>query len=114
MKADPSLAFARCVVLAGSSTKEYKLKQIDPAGHEHEEFTAPIHRVWNSNDETVDPMSLNDIGLLNHQNTAAVLAFLRDRFMKNQIYVILCTVAYIHIQNTYVNVHIHYSFLSEV
>lgn len=88
VKASPELVFAKCQVLPGSTSKTLKLKQIDPAGHEDHIFEAPVARCHNANDETTsDPMSLRDIGLLQHQNTAAVLDFLRARFMGNNIYV---------------------------
>lgn len=86
VKETPALTFAKCAVLAGSTATELKLRQVEPAGKESEEFMAPLKRCYNCNDETVDPLAQRDIGLLQHQNTAAVLAFLRARFMKNVIY----------------------------
>nr|AAQ88311.1 myosin B [Gregarina polymorpha] len=86
VKESPSTCYAKCLVLPGSTATTYKLRQIDPPGYEDREFEAPTTRLLNCNEETMNPMALRDIGLLNRQNTACVLDFLRVRFMQNMIY----------------------------
>eukprot|EP01056_Protomagalhaensia_sp_Gyna25_P005567 Protomagalhaensia_sp_Gyna_25__5566@NODE_760_length_2680_cov_63_492238_g596_i0_p1_GENE_NODE_760_length_2680_cov_63_492238_g596_i0NODE_760_length_2680_cov_63_492238_g596_i0_p1_ORF_typecomplete_len866_score208_02Myosin_head/PF00063_21/1_9e186TniB/PF05621_11/0_0065TniB/PF05621_11/76TniB/PF05621_11/1_3e04ABC_tran/PF00005_27/0_0049AAA_22/PF13401_6/0_091AAA_22/PF13401_6/9_1e02AAA_22/PF13401_6/2_2e03AAA_16/PF13191_6/0_12RNA_helicase/PF00910_22/4_7RNA_helicase/PF00910_22/2e02T2SSE/PF00437_20/0_2AAA_19/PF len=86
VKDNPETVFAKCVVLPGSNDKEVKVRQLEPPEYEGQEFTVSRSRCYNANDESVDPASLRDIGLLQHQNTAAVLFFLYKRFMNNHIY----------------------------
>eukprot|EP01055_Gregarina_sp_Pseudo9_P004585 Gregarina_sp_Pseudo_9__4584@NODE_475_length_2752_cov_56_081460_g449_i0_p1_GENE_NODE_475_length_2752_cov_56_081460_g449_i0NODE_475_length_2752_cov_56_081460_g449_i0_p1_ORF_typecomplete_len856_score204_70Myosin_head/PF00063_21/5e189TniB/PF05621_11/0_0046TniB/PF05621_11/1_1e02ABC_tran/PF00005_27/0_021AAA_22/PF13401_6/0_16AAA_22/PF13401_6/3_6e03AAA_22/PF13401_6/1_6e04ATPase_2/PF01637_18/0_22ATPase_2/PF01637_18/3_6e03AAA_16/PF13191_6/0_34AAA_30/PF13604_6/0_2T2SSE/PF00437_20/0_27DnaB_C/PF03796_15/0_28 len=86
VKEHPETVFAKCVVLPGSNEQEVKVRQLEPAEYEGQEFNVPRSRCYNANDEAVDPNSLRDIGLLQHQNTAAVLHFLYKRFMNNHIY----------------------------
>eukprot|EP01054_Gregarina_sp_Poly1_P006235 Gregarina_sp_Poly_1__6234@NODE_3303_length_1198_cov_513_079576_g2096_i0_p1_GENE_NODE_3303_length_1198_cov_513_079576_g2096_i0NODE_3303_length_1198_cov_513_079576_g2096_i0_p1_ORF_typecomplete_len336_score54_34Myosin_head/PF00063_21/3_4e79TniB/PF05621_11/0_00047ABC_tran/PF00005_27/0_0028AAA_22/PF13401_6/0_02T2SSE/PF00437_20/0_033AAA_30/PF13604_6/0_052AAA_16/PF13191_6/0_062RsgA_GTPase/PF03193_16/0_15Sigma54_activat/PF00158_26/0_14PPV_E1_C/PF00519_17/0_54PPV_E1_C/PF00519_17/1_2e03AAA_10/PF12846_7/0_ len=86
VKEHPETVFAKCLILPGSNEQEVKVRQLEPSEYEGQEFSVPRNRCYNANDDAVDPCSLRDIGLLQHQNTAAVLYFLYKRFMSNQIY----------------------------
>lgn len=76
--------FVKCVVQQGSTREKLIVVQIDPPGN-GSPYEIPATHAWNCNSQT-DPMSFGDIGLLNHTNIPCVLDFLKQRYMKNQIY----------------------------
>ncbi|CRG95132.1 myosin A, putative [Plasmodium gallinaceum] len=81
---DPNIMFVKCVVQQGSTKEKLTVVQIDPPGQGTPYEIAATH-AWNCNSQ-VDPMSFGDIGLLNHTNIPCVLDFLKQRYLKNQIY----------------------------
>ncbi|EZG47683.1 putative myosin [Gregarina niphandrodes] len=85
VKQDPSLMFAKCLVLPGSTAQTFKLKQVEPEDPENRAFDAPQSSVYNTN-QNIDPLSFPDIGMIPHTNVAAVVDFIRTRFLKKQIY----------------------------
>eukprot|EP01069_Polyplicarium_translucidae_P007657 Polyplicarium_translucidae@DN3137_c0_g1_i2.p1 len=83
VKSDPSLLFAKCVVLPGSSKDAFKCKQVDPP--DETEFDVPQSCAFNYN-ANLDPLGFPDIGMIPHTNMACVLDFLRQRLHASQIY----------------------------
>lgn len=81
---NPNIMFVKCVVQQGSTNEKLTVVQIEPQGT-GSPYEIPATRAWNCNSQ-VDPMSFGDIGLLNHTNIPCVLDFLKQRYMKNQIY----------------------------
>lgn len=85
IKGDPDLLFAKCLVLPGSSKDLFKLKQIEPEDHDNASFDAKQPNVYNTN-QNIDPLAYPDIGMIPHTNVAAVLDFIKQRYVKGQIY----------------------------
>lgn len=86
VKADPELMFAKCLVLQGSTRELLKLRQVDPEDSGTDIFDAKQPNVYNLN-HNIDPMAYPDIGMIPHTNVAAVVDFIRQRYVKGQIYV---------------------------
>lgn len=84
IESNPNIMFVKCVVQQGSTKEKLLVVQIDPPGN-GSPYEIPATRAWNCNSQ-VDPMSFGDIGLLNHTNIPCVLDFLKQRYLKNQIY----------------------------
>lgn len=87
VKKDPSLLFVKCLVHPGSNRQTLQCTQIEPALPEEENniFEVPVSNAWNTNSQ-IDPLTYGDIGMLPHTNIPSVLDYIRQRFMKNQIY----------------------------
>ncbi|PFH33040.1 myosin E [Besnoitia besnoiti] len=87
VRADPELSFALCVVLPESNDSTLHVKQIDPpaSGQDDEPFTIDIEEAFNAN-AGLEVSKFPDLGMLPHKNCAAVLAFLKDRYMHDYIY----------------------------
>lgn len=49
-------------------------------------FDAPQANVYNAN-QNIDPLVYPDIGMIPHTNVAAVVDFIRQRYVKGLIYV---------------------------
>lgn len=81
---NPNIMFVKCVVQQGSKQDKLVVVQIDPPGPQNPYEIDATH-AWNCNSQ-VDPMSFGDIGSLNHTNIPCVLDFLKQRYLKNQIY----------------------------
>eukprot|EP00923_Selenidium_pygospionis_P035586 GHVN01062146.1.p1 GENE.GHVN01062146.1~~GHVN01062146.1.p1 ORF type:complete len:775 (+),score=114.99 GHVN01062146.1:497-2821(+) len=77
--------FGKCLVLPGSTSTTLKVKQVEPKGTD-EEFEILHWEAYNANPTAIDPLTLPDVGMLNHQNVAAVLDFLKCRYVKESIY----------------------------
>lgn len=84
VKEEPDLLFAKCLVLPGSTNEQFKLKQVDPPGHD-QEFVVTQNDVFNFN-SNIDPMGFPDIGMLPHTNVPCVLDYIKCRYIKGQIY----------------------------
>nr|XP_027200343.1 myosin-A-like [Dermatophagoides pteronyssinus] len=83
---DPDLMFARCLVLPGSTNEHFKLRQVEPEDLNGATFESDAEHVYNCN-AGIDPLSYPDIGMLPHTNNASVIDFIRQRYLKGQIYV---------------------------
>eukprot|EP01053_Blabericola_migrator_P011942 Blabericola_migrator_1__11941@NODE_72_length_15243_cov_214_481220_g65_i0_p2_GENE_NODE_72_length_15243_cov_214_481220_g65_i0NODE_72_length_15243_cov_214_481220_g65_i0_p2_ORF_typecomplete_len816_score207_18Myosin_head/PF00063_21/4_8e199TniB/PF05621_11/0_0023ABC_tran/PF00005_27/0_055AAA_22/PF13401_6/0_22AAA_22/PF13401_6/2e03AAA_30/PF13604_6/4_7e03AAA_30/PF13604_6/0_13AAA_16/PF13191_6/0_13TsaE/PF02367_17/0_12IQ/PF00612_27/3_8e02IQ/PF00612_27/1_8RsgA_GTPase/PF03193_16/0_3_NODE_72_length_15243_cov_214 len=86
VKTDPDLMFAKCLVLPGSTKDNFKLKQIEPDDPSGGQFEAKQGNVYNMN-SNIDPLVYPDIGMIPHTNVAAVTDFIRQRYVKGNIYV---------------------------
>nr|CEL67070.1 TPA: myosin D [Neospora caninum Liverpool] len=83
VKADPSLVFAKCLVVGGSLDTELELEQIDPPARGT--FRVAPADVFNAN-ELIEPEEIDDIGYLPHTNVACVLDVLKSRYVRSIIY----------------------------
>ncbi|KAL8425082.1 hypothetical protein Efla_001471 [Eimeria flavescens] len=79
---DPSLLFAKCVVVGASDPQKIILRE---AAVPEREFVAKATQLFHCN-ENCDPMNTADIGLLAHPNTASVLELLKTRYLHDNIY----------------------------
>eukprot|EP00921_Rhytidocystis_pertsovi_P005442 GHVQ01009377.1.p1 GENE.GHVQ01009377.1~~GHVQ01009377.1.p1 ORF type:complete len:867 (+),score=136.57 GHVQ01009377.1:255-2855(+) len=85
VQADPDLLFAKCVILPKSNKDKLLAKQVDPWDRNETVFELTQRNAWNYN-QSLDPLSVNDIGALPHTNVPCVLAFCRERYLSDQIY----------------------------
>lgn len=85
VQADRSLCFARCLVLPGSTATRLRCRQVDPQDPDQAVFEVSASEAYNVNCG-IDPLNFPDIGMLPHTNDAAALDFLKQRFLKAQIY----------------------------
>ncbi|OXB71425.1 UNVERIFIED_CONTAM: hypothetical protein H355_011126 [Colinus virginianus] len=83
VKADPSIVFARCIVVGGSLETTLRLKQVDPPSRDV--FDVPPAEVYNAND-LVEAAKIDEIGYLPHTNVACVLSLLKERYDQGLIY----------------------------
>ena len=83
VKTNPDELYAKCVVLPGSTKTTLKLRQLEP--EVNESFDSANENCHNVNTGT-DALSYPDIGGLPHTNSAAVLDYMRVRFLKGNIY----------------------------
>ncbi|KAH0487711.1 MAG: hypothetical protein KVP17_000767 [Porospora cf. gigantea B] len=83
VKTNPDELYAKCVVLPGSTKTMLKLRQLEP--EVNEAFDSANENCHNVNTGT-DALSYPDIGGLPHTNSAAVLDYMRVRFLKGNIY----------------------------
>ncbi|EPR64013.1 myosin C [Toxoplasma gondii GT1] len=83
VKADPTLVFAKCIVVGGSMDTQLELEQVDPPARGT--FTVAPTDVFNAN-ELIEPETVDDIGYLPHTNVACVLDVLKSRFLRSIIY----------------------------
>eukprot|EP01071_Lankesteria_metandrocarpae_P005010 Lankesteria_metandrocarpae@DN3807_c0_g1_i1.p1 len=74
--------FRKCLVMPGTAGDVFKVKL--SSGSE-EEFSVPRKMCYNLN-QSVDPMTLRDIGVLPHSNAACVLDFLKHRLVNGMIF----------------------------
>lgn len=86
VKTNPELMFAKCLVLPGSTKDAFQLKQMDPDDPSAGPFEAKQANVYNVN-SNIDPLVYPDIGMIPHTNVAAVTDFIRQRYVKGNIYV---------------------------
>eukprot|EP00917_Polyrhabdina_sp_WS-2016_P020973 GHVP01045222.1.p1 GENE.GHVP01045222.1~~GHVP01045222.1.p1 ORF type:complete len:809 (+),score=141.40 GHVP01045222.1:80-2428(+) len=77
---DPEQLFAKCVINSAEK-KKAKLTQVDPKV----DFEAPLKECYQIN-PGLNPITLNDIGMMGHTNVACVNDFLRNRFLAKEIY----------------------------
>lgn len=84
-KADLDLLYAKALVLPGSTRENLKCKQVEPMDESAAEFVVPQQHAFNCNTQ-IDPMTYPDIGSIPHTNPPCVLDFLKQRFIKGQIY----------------------------
>lgn len=61
-----------------------KCRQVEP--DDPREFTISQSEAFNCN-ANIDPLTYGDIGMIPHKNAPCVLDFLKQRYMKGQIYV---------------------------
>lgn len=81
---DPSLGFAKCVVVGKSADgTKLVLEQVDPPGTGT--FEVLEAEVFNAN-ALLDPAQIDDIGYMPHTNVPCVLSLLKERFMQGLIY----------------------------
>ncbi|KAH0484363.1 MAG: uncharacterized protein KVP18_001882 [Porospora cf. gigantea A] len=85
-KADRDLLFAKCAVQPGSTNEVLKCKQVEPEDPTEEVFDVPQEKAWNAN-SNINPMLLNDIGMIPHTNVPCVLDFMKCRYVEKEIYV---------------------------
>ncbi|CBZ51826.1 hypothetical protein NCLIV_016180 [Neospora caninum Liverpool] len=85
--ANPDECFALCMILPESTETVLHLKQVDPPpdSPEAEAFTITPDEAFNAN-LGIEVADFADIGLLPHKNCAAVLAFLKERYLQDLIY----------------------------
>ncbi|PHJ19041.1 myosin e [Cystoisospora suis] len=88
VQADPELCFALCLVLPESTDRSLKLRQLEPpptTAQAEQPFEVDLEDAFNAN-VGLDVSHIPDIGILPHKNCAAVLAFLKERYMMDSIY----------------------------
>ncbi|PFH33165.1 myosin C [Besnoitia besnoiti] len=83
VKADPSLVFAKCIVVGGTVDTKLQLEQVDPPVRGT--FEVDASDVFNAN-ELIEPEHIEDIGYLPHTNVACVLDLLKKRYLRGLIY----------------------------
>lgn len=81
--ANPELVFGECVVMPGSVSENLVLTELGDSTNNTFEVAAQF--CYNAN-LGVDSATVSDIGHLPHTNVAAVLAFLKERYVKGNVY----------------------------
>ncbi|KAH0488810.1 MAG: hypothetical protein KVP17_000609 [Porospora cf. gigantea B] len=79
-----AVVFTKCIVLPDSDETTVSLRPVD-SKLDQTPFKVPVKQCFNANDND-DVEAIRDIGSLVHENTAAVLDLLRQRYLKDQIY----------------------------